>query len=200
MSSATPSSQCRIQKAQGRGSHSVSGIFWSNSFIKCSLPLQWPKWDDNREVSRLGWGVQVNQVQCFAQLNTHGLGFRRGWSKELMSPYRKQVTNKIGEQKNQNLVAKAAQQSLQGRWTRREGLIQRDMSFNSLLRFFPCLVSFILGVTFDTIGFPAIITRWGLSDEKSCSLCDANKCTVTSLPVALSLLLTVDIVSVTTQF
>ena len=117
-----------------------------------------------------------------------------------MSPYRKQVTNKIGEQENQNLVAKAAQQSLQGRWTRREGLIQRDMSFNSLLRFFPCLVSFILGVTFDTIGFPAIITRWGLSDEKSCSLCDANKCTVTSLPVALSLLLTVDIVSVTTQF
>ena len=36
------------------------------------------KWDDNREVSRLSWGVQVNQVQCFAQINTHGLGFRRG--------------------------------------------------------------------------------------------------------------------------
>ena len=36
------------------------------------------KWDDNREVSRLGWGVQVNQAQCIAQLNTHGLGFRRG--------------------------------------------------------------------------------------------------------------------------
>ena len=26
-------------------------------------------WDDNREVSRLGLGVQVNQVQCFAQLD-----------------------------------------------------------------------------------------------------------------------------------
>ena len=36
------------------------------------------KWDDNREVSRLGLGVQVNQVQYFAQLNTYGLGFRRG--------------------------------------------------------------------------------------------------------------------------
>ena len=36
------------------------------------------KWDDNREVGRLGLGIQVNQVQCFAQLNTHGLGFRRG--------------------------------------------------------------------------------------------------------------------------
>ena len=36
------------------------------------------KWDDKREVTRLDWGVQVNQVQFFAHLNNHGLGFRRG--------------------------------------------------------------------------------------------------------------------------
>ena len=95
-----------------------------------------------------------------------------------MSPYRKQVTNKIGEQENQKLVAKAAQQSLQGKWTQWEGVVQRDMSFNSLLRSFPQLVSFILGVTFDTVGFSANIKRWGLLDEESCSLCDAKKCTV----------------------
>ena len=70
MSSATPLSQCRIKKAQGRGSPTVSS----------NVPSLYSgqKWDDNREVSRLGWGVQANQAQCIAQLNTHGLGFWRG--------------------------------------------------------------------------------------------------------------------------
>ena len=118
-----------------------------------------------------------------------------------MSPYRKQVTNKIGEQENQNLVAKAAQQSLQGRQTRWEGLAQWDMSFNLLLRSFPQLVSFNLGVTFDTVGLPSNLQRWGLLDEECCSLCDAKKCTVGHiLTGCLTPLLRVDIVSVTTQF
>ena len=95
-----------------------------------------------------------------------------------MSPHRKQVSNKIGKQVNQNLVAKAMQQSLQGRWNRWEGVFQRGVNFNSLLRSSPQLVSFTLGVKFDIVGLPANLRRWGLSDEESCSLCDAKKCTV----------------------
>ena len=91
-----------------------------------------------------------------------------------MNPYRKQ----IGKQENQKLVAKAVQQSLQVRWTRLEGLFQRDLSFNSLLRSFPQLVSFTLSVTFVMVGFPANLKRWGLSNEESCCLCDAKKCAV----------------------
>ena len=83
-----------------------------------------------------------------------------------MSPYREQVTNKIGAQENQNLVAKAAQQCLQGRRTRLEGMVQRDMSFNSILRSVPRLVSFILVATFDTIGFPANIKLWASWTKK----------------------------------
>ena len=91
-----------------------------------------------------------------------------------MNPYRKQ----IDKQENQKLVAKAVQQSLPGRWTRWEGLFQRDVSFNSLLRSSPQLVSFTLGVTFFIVGFPANLKRWGLSNEESCCLYDAKKCTV----------------------
>ena len=54
-------------------------------------------------------------------------------------------------------------------------MVQWDMSFNSLLRLFPQLVSFILSVTFDTVVLPA--KQWGLVDKESCSSCDAKKYT-----------------------
>ena len=88
------------------------------------------------------------------------------------------MTTEIGNQENQKLYAKAVQQSLQGKWTRWESIVSRDMSFNSLLRSSPKLVSFTLGVTFDTAGSPANLKRWGLADSDSCSLCNKQKCTV----------------------
>ena len=88
------------------------------------------------------------------------------------------MTTEIGKQENQKLYAKAVQQSLQGKWTRWESIVSRDMSFNSMLRASPKLVSFTLGVTFDTAGSPANLKRWGLSDSDNCSLCGKPKCTV----------------------
>ena len=78
VSSATPLSQGRIQK------HKAGALIqFQESFdptVSSIVPSLYSrqKWDDNREVGRLGWGVQVNQVQCIAQLNTHGLAFRTG--------------------------------------------------------------------------------------------------------------------------
>jgi hypothetical protein len=136
------------------------------------------KWKVAEAVREVGGDIRVNEIQGFTQRNTQGLGFRKGWNKELASPYRKQVTTEIGKQENQKLYAKAVQQSLQGKWTRWESIVSRDMSFNSMLRSSPKLVSFTLGVTFDTVGSPANLKRWGLSDSDNCSLCGKPKCTV----------------------
>ena len=88
------------------------------------------------------------------------------------------MSKAIGLTENNILFTKAAQQSLQGQWTRWERIVQRDMSFHRLLRTSPKLLSFTLGVTFGTIASPTNLKRWGLSDDESCPLCDVKKCTL----------------------
>ena len=46
------------------------------------------------------------------------------------------------------------------------------MSFNSLFHTSPKMISFCLGVTFDTIGSPANLKRWGLAESDLCTLCE----------------------------
>ena len=139
------------------------------------------KWKVADEVRKAGGDVQVSKVKGYTQSGKQGLGSKRGWNKSFDSPYRKQVTEVIGSQENQNLYAKAVQLSIQGKWTKWQNIIQRDMSFHNLLRTSPKLVSFTIGVTFDTVGSPANLKRWGLSDNESCSLCCKPKCTTSHI-------------------
>ena len=54
--------------------------------------------------------------------------------------------------------------------------MKRDMSWSSLFKASPRLISFGLGVTYDTIGSPQNLKRWGLVDSAECELCGANVC------------------------
>ena len=65
-------------------------------------------------------------------------------------------------------------QKVQGKWTQWTNLIQRDMSWSSLMRSSRHIISFSLGVTFDTLGTPVNLKRWKLCDTDVCELCGAR--------------------------
>ena len=130
--------------------------------------------------------VLVSEIRGLTQTGTRGFGNSRTRKKA----YRNQVTAAIGHMEDSKLLSKAVQQALQGRWTKWENILQRDMSFNSLFRSSPRLISFTLGCTYNTVASPANLKRWGLADSEACVLCSAPKCTLRHIlsvcPVSLS--------------
>ena len=86
----------------------------------------------------------------------------------------RQVGDKIRQHEGQKLYAKAVSQKVQGKWTKWVNIIQRDMSWSVLLRSSRHIISFSLGVTFDTLGTPVNLNRWNLCDTDVCELCDAR--------------------------
>ena len=118
--------------------------------------------------------VLVTQIRGLTQSGTRGLGNSRTRKKT----YRKSVTTAVGNIEDSKLLSKAVQQALQGRWTKWENVLQRDMSFNNLFRSSPRLISFTLGSTYNTVASPANLKRWGLADSEACALCSAPKCTL----------------------
>ena len=133
------------------------------------------KWRVEKAVADAEADISISHIVGYTQRGTKGFG-SFGRVKEVT--HRKEVTNAIGQSDNKLLFTKAAQQTLQGKWTRWENIIQRDMSFSRLLRSSPQMLSFTLGVTFETIASPTNLKRWGLSDDESCCLCDAKRCTL----------------------
>ena len=89
----------------------------------------------------------------------------------------KVIGDKIRQQDGQALYVKAVQQRIQCKWTQWSNYIQRDMSWSALLRSSRHIVSFSLGVTFDSLGTPVNLKRWRLSDTDTCQLCD-SRCNV----------------------
>ena len=61
--------------------------------------------------------------------------------------------------------AKEVQQSVQGQWSKWQGYIKRDMSWHNLLKSTPCLVSFCLKATCNTLASPQKWARWGFEDD-----------------------------------
>ena len=89
---------------------------------------------------------------------------------------RKAITDKIGKAEDERMFVRAVQQGIQGQWTRWQNVMKRDLSWNVILKSSPRLISFGLGVTFDTLGSPKNLKRWGLSSDDKCPLCNAGGC------------------------
>ena len=87
------------------------------------------------------------------------------------------IGNKVRLHEDQRLYAKAVNQKVQGKWTQWKSLIQRDMSWSALLRSSTQILSFSLGVTYDTLGTPVNLKRWNLVDSDTCDLCE-SRCSV----------------------
>ena len=134
------------------------------------------KWKPENALKLAENDVRVSNMIDTTPTGRSGLGCRKN-KYSFDSPFKKQVSNEISKQQNQLLCAKATQQSLQGKWMRWQNFVQRDMSFNALFHTSPKLISFCLGVTFDTIGSPANLKCWGLAESDLCTLCE-KRCTV----------------------
>ena len=90
--------------------------------------------------------------------------------------HRQLISKALEEQRDEELMIKAVNQSVQGAWTRWKQFVQRDMSWKSLLGAKSNLVRFCIGSTFDTLSTPNNLHRWGIIDNPKCNLCDQEGC------------------------
>ena len=152
------------------------------------------KWKVNEEVESAKSRLRLAKIGGQVQQGRHGVGFGRKIERRqrcsVEQSVRKEIAEVVGKVEDEKLFVKAVQQSIQGQWTKWQNFTKRDLSWNSLLKESPRLVSFGLGVTFDTLASPKNFKRWGLVDVDSCNLCDAVSCGIkhvlSGCPVSLS--------------
>ena len=90
------------------------------------------------------------------------LGRRRLGTVRKKKRFQRMVGDKARLHEGQKLFARAVNQKVQGKWMQWTNLIQRDMSWSALLRSSRHIISFSLGVTFDTLGTPVNLKKWKL--------------------------------------
>ena len=116
--------------------------------------------------------INVDKLVGTKAIGRRGLGSRKKTER-----LQKMIGNKVRLHEDQRLYAKAVNQKVQGKWTQWKSLIQRDMSWSALLRSSRQILSFSLGVTYDTLGTPVNLKRWNLVDSDTCDLCE-SRCSV----------------------
>jgi len=73
-------------------------------------------------------------------------------------------------------LAKAAQQSQQGRWIGWESAQPRRITWSDLWTWKPGRLSFVLRSTYDLLPTPANLCRWRMRDNNSCPICNGGIC------------------------
>ena len=91
--------------------------------------------------------------------------------------YRQAVSATSKELKEEERIAKAAQLHLQGQWMRWSDYVRNNLTWNSMLKCQPNLLSFSVGSVFDTLPSPANLKRCKISPESDCFLCNKRICT-----------------------
>ena len=137
------------------------------------------KWLVESEVEVAKSRLRLSEIVGKVQKGKCGIGYSANEKLPKGSPRqqeRKVVTDMIGKAEDERLFVKAVQQGIQGQWTRWQNVMKRDLSWNVILKSSPRLISFGLGVTFDTLGSPKNLKRLGLSNDDKCPLCDAGGC------------------------
>ena len=100
--------------------------------------------------------------------------------------HRQQISKAIQEQRDEELMVKAVNQSVQGAWTRWKHFVQRDLSWRSIIGGKSNLIRFCIGSTFDTLSTPNNLQRWGIIDNPKCSLCNQDGCGILHILTACS--------------
>ena len=78
-------------------------------------------------------------------------------------------------------MSKAAQNKVEGQWTRWLNYIQQDFSWTTLLEMPANLTSFCLTSTFDTLPSPINLKRCRMTTETICTLCSKDVCTTADI-------------------
>ena len=90
--------------------------------------------------------------------------------------YRRHVVAKTMDEHEDKYLERAVQQSIQGQWTQWQDFVSRDIKWRSLYSAELKLAKFCIGATYNTLGTPANLKRWGFVSIASCALCDAEVC------------------------
>ena len=138
------------------------------------------KWKVADAVERAESRLKLDEVAGVGQTNRAGFGLlpRRNTPAKNSKEYRKMVINMVNKEEDEKMFIESVQQGVQGRWTRWQEYVHRDLRWKSLLGSPPRLVAFGLGATYYSLATPENLLRWGLVLEAKCVLCGADRCAV----------------------
>jgi len=113
------------------------------------------------------------------QTNRQGLGFgsekRVWWSKAMDQEKRQLVIQEVRNDAENARHQIAVQQGQQGQWTTWEDAMQRSLSWSDIWHFAPLRLGFIIRAVYDQLPTGDNLTRWQLSDDDKCPLCNGRQ-------------------------
>ena len=124
--------------------------------------------------------LQFNKIMLYHQSHKDGFGSISipEISIKNSQAYQKLLST-VQEADKQKLLACAVQLKLQGQWTKQCSFVWMYLSWKSYLSMPPSLLSFCLGLTYNTIPWHSNPHRWNISTDTTCQLCHKQICTTT---------------------
>ena len=136
------------------------------------------KWKADKATADAEETVKMKEIIGATQTNRHGVGFgpqRKWWSKATNKERRELTVEAIKDQAEAERFQTAVQQSQQGQWTTWEDALQRSLSWNDIWHMAPLRLSFIIRSIYDQLPTANNLTKWNLSKDTKCALCDENE-------------------------
>ena len=75
----------------------------------------------------------------------------------------------------QDRVARAVQQSQQGKWTTWEDVMQQSLTWSDMWRMSPLRLAFAIRSVYDQLPSRDNLQRWGLVEDTKCGLCGGTE-------------------------
>ncbi|XP_057296267.1 uncharacterized protein LOC130625225 [Hydractinia symbiolongicarpus] len=95
--------------------------------------------------------------------------------------YRKLVSDVVQDNEKDIYYARAVQLHVKGNWTKWCSFTKYDLSWKNLLSLSQSLSLFCIGATYDTLLFSTNLVKWGIQNDKSCTLCKKPSCNVSHI-------------------
>ena len=114
------------------------------------------------------------EMRGAVQVGRGGVGLKPGvkwFSKQGRKGRRDLVVEAVKEKEEECRMSKAAQQGVQGAWTRWEEVDQKRVSWSELRSMSAGALRFLVSATFDVLPSPVNLKRWGLEEEDVCKVC-----------------------------
>ena len=124
-------------------------------------------------IDRVESALQHRDVVGASQTGRRGLGWsrRQWWASSQSSERHHRVVDEVQQECDNDRRVKAVQQSLQGQWTRWEGVQPRRLRWSDLQAISPHRLSFLIRGVYDLLPTGANLHRWGYASQPDCPLC-----------------------------
>ncbi|XP_041453149.1 uncharacterized protein LOC121406194 [Lytechinus variegatus] len=132
------------------------------------------KWKAEEATDEAVAMAKWKEMRGAVQVGRSGIGYRPGmrwYSKQGRKGRRDLVVEAVKEKEEECRMAKAAQQGVQGAWTRWEEVEQKKVSWDQLRTMSSGAVRFMISSTFDVLPTPVNLKRWGCAEDDSCKVC-----------------------------